>query len=328
MLHSNTNRAQTRLKNHREAETLDQNLGSLRLPKAGRATSPSSSSDEAQPTKDRPSKLDRFLGHAKAFSLTALRLLADALLWSGGKLQELARSFLQQPKPQGPVETLITRATSGPPDNWKPATAHADRSWKAVAKESSLAVLSFVEPSFLKETRKLMSYEQGILKKVSAACSQVAQGLPNRAGTHISPERIRALPFQYNDPHLQRTFHQLRREHFPNRHDLDDYKVVWRDRPMRTAQGNGALNETLGYIEYGTRTIHVAREMSHADAKKWIPALIHHELSHAVLGGFLSSNQDAHAEWFRRLNELHPDTKEFERWGGWNECFRSYHQQG
>lgn len=327
MLHSNTKRAQNRLQITREAKPVDQDLQSLRVPKTGRVASTSASSGRAQPTTDQPSKLERFLAHAQAFSITALRLLGDGLLWSGIKLQELARSFLQQPKPQDPVETLVTRATSGPPDNWRPATAHANRSWKTVAKNLSLAALSFIEPSFLKETRKVMSCEQGILKKVSAAFNQVAQGLPNRAGTHISPERIRELPYEYNDPHLQRLFYQLRKEHFRNRSDLDDYRVVWRDRPMRTAQGDGTLKETLGYIEYGTRTIHVAREMSHPDAKKWIPALIHHELSHAVLSGFLAPNQDAHAEWFKRLNELHPDSKEFERWGNWQECFRSYHQQ-
>ncbi len=120
--------------------------------------------------------------------------------------------------------------------------------------------------------------------------------------------------------------YRLRRQHFPNRPDVDDYKIVWRDRPMRTKEGSSTLRDTLGYIEYGTRTIHIAREMSHPDAVRWLPALIHHELCHAILFDFLEPTQDAHAEWFKRINRLHKDAREFESWGGWNSYYNSYHQ--
>jgi hypothetical protein len=173
--------------------------------------------------------------------------------------------------------------------------------------------------------RKVMSYEKQMYAKLAALFSAFSKGLPRRDGSHITPERVRDLPYEYNDPHLQRVYHQLRHQYFPNRPDVDDYKVVWRDQPMQTKNGASSLYDTLAYIEYGTRTIHIGREMSHPDAVQWLAPLIHHELCHAILVEFLKPNDDAHAEWFMRINSQHPQADEFKQWHGWRNCYDSYH---
>lgn len=309
----------------------DQGLASLSMPNFREADTPEARSilqvvHSETAANGAQSTLKTIGLHAKALGLSSLSITGNVLLWIGGKLRDYTRSFLQQPA-QSPVEILVSRASSGPPDSWQAKRASVHSSWSALAKKISLAAVSFLEPNFLREIRKFTGYEQGILRKTRTVLGQIAKGLPKPSGSHINPERVRTLPYEYNDPHLQKTFHQLRRELFPNRADLDDYKVVWRDRPMRTAQESGNIKDTLGYIEYEPRTICIGREMSHTDARRWIPALIHHELCHAVLGGFLAPSQDAHAEWFQRINCLHPDSKAFEGWGGWHACFNSYHSQ-
>lgn len=310
----------------REFPVSGPSLQSLRFPRPETADTRQPESNTKAPPQQSPTRLQRLASQAKSLGISSLRFAGDALMWSGDKLRALADGFVSEPTPQGPVDALLSRATSGAPDSWQPPLAPVGRSLRAVVTEACRSGLSLLQPSFIKESRKIMGYETGILKKSSAVLAQIAKGLPNRAGTHITPERIRALPHEYNDPHLQKTFHQLRREYFPKRSDLDDYKVVWRDRPMHPARGKVADDQVHGYIVYGTRTIHIGREMSHPDAKKWIPALIHHELSHAVLDGFLSPQQDAHDEWFKRLNLKHPDARGFLEWRGWHDCFRSYHQ--
>jgi hypothetical protein len=194
------------------------------------------------------------------------------------------------------------------------------------AKQQSLELAVRMEPRPLREVRKMISYEQGSFQKLGFLFCQLAEGLPRLDGKHITPERVRSLPYEYNDPHLQRVYLQLRRQHFPKRSDVDDYKVVWRDRPMATGNGPGTLRDTLGYIEFKTRIIHIGREMSHPDAIKWLPALIHHELCHAILVDFLTPTQDAHDEWFKRINRKHKDAPAFESWTGWRACFESYHK--
>lgn len=258
---------------------------------------------------------------AKSAAMFALRLTGKALQWVAQGALDIAKRLTHVP-PKDSVDALVVRAVAGPPAEWVARARPAARTWGEFAKDQALAAASLLEPSFVKEARKISGYEKGVLGKVSAVLSHVAKGLPNPSGSHITPERVRALPYEYNDPHLQKIYLKLRRQFFPNRADLDDYKVVWRDRP---AYSGGKPEDERGYIQYAARCIYIAREMSHPDAVKWIPALIHHELSHGVLNGFLKPGQDSHAEWFRRISYLHPDTSGFESWRGWFAACRSYH---
>ncbi len=241
-----------------------------------------------------------------------------------GQLQDLL-----QPKPKEDLHPTVARALAGPPDDWRHPDHDPKRSWGEYAKEQAMRLVRELEPTPLREARKIMAKEQGIFKKLSALFSQLHFGLPRLDGEHIKPEAIGALPYEYTDPFLQETYHDLRRKYFPNRPDLDDYKVVWRDNPMPGHEGSGGLQRTLGYIVYQTRTIHIAREMSHEDAKQWIPALVHHELCHGALVPFLDRQKDPHGEEFQALNNLHPDTKSFDAWNGqsWRDCFENYHQR-
>lgn len=299
-------------------------FSSLKLPSIKPYTDKSSVGID-QHSPDHSAKLLQAIGGKTVESLRFIvQCSARAFLWTSNKLLEVVGK-LWHPTPKDAVDILVGRALSGPPDKYRPSLPSASRTWASSAKDLFLAVAARMEPTPCREARKIMSYESAYLPQLGALFSQLALGLPRSNGQHITPARVRALPCEYNDPHLQRIYNKLRRHHFPKRADVDDYKVVWRDRPMWTKEGSGTLRDTLGYIDYGTRTIHIAREMSHPDAVRWLPALIHHELCHAILFDFLLPTQDCHAEWFKRINTRHEHAQGFEGWRGWDACYNSYH---
>ena len=73
----------------------------------------------------------------------------------------------------------------------------------------------------------------------------------------------------------------------------------------------------------------VAKEMAHPEAAHWIPALLYHEMCHAVLGqdvGQRGTKRTWHGQKFRELEARHPQSKDLDHWiksGGWLHVVRS-----
>ncbi len=70
--------------------------------------------------------------------------------------------------------------------------------------------------------------------------------------------------------------------------------------------------------------------MSLPECAAYLPALIYHEMCHAVLGdkvGRAGSKRMWHGPAFRQLEKRHPDIEKLDLWikkGGWSKAVRSF----
>lgn len=145
-------------------------------------------------------------------------------------------------------------------------------------------------------------------------------GMPPRAKVRprLSPARSRS-PNLTSDQELKLRFDNLIEQYFPERQDLKSYVVRWSARRQK---------RTLGSCSVSKHRINIARELSHADSKRWVEAVLYHELCHAVLGkdvGKLNGKRAWHGIEFRALERRHPQIEDLNRWirsGGWGRAVR------
>ena len=106
----------------------------------------------------------------------------------------------------------------------------------------------------------------------------------------------------------------LRKRYFPQRPDLDNYRVEWSNRRQK---------RTLASCNFEDRIVRVAKEMDHPKFHIWIEPLLYHEMCHAVLGNEVEQTSKGyawHGKEFRALERRHPGTRSLDRWiesGGW-----------
>lgn len=143
----------------------------------------------------------------------------------------------------------------------------------------------------------------------------------SRRSAHINAntKRTRTSPTESAQA-LRTIWLRLRREFFPDRHDLDTYKITWSRRRQK---------RVLGSCNTKKRSVIVAREMAHPEAVRWLDALVYHELCHAVLGddvGYRGRRKAWHGRTFKALEQRHPQSAALSAWikaGGWRQVVRS-----
>ena len=115
-------------------------------------------------------------------------------------------------------------------------------------------------------------------------------------------------------PILKEYWLKLRSEFFPDRPDIDDYKIVWSTRNQK---------RTLASCNYIKHIVRVAKELNNQNLYEWLPPLLYHEMCHAYLG---RNGGTPHGGKFKELESRHPQTKQLKKWitsGGWRTAVRS-----
>ncbi len=124
-----------------------------------------------------------------------------------------------------------------------------------------------------------------------------------------------------SDPFLAEVWRSLRQEFFPDRSELDSYRVVWSARRQK---------RVLASCNIRRRKVVVARELFEPSAVRWIGPVLYHELCHAVIDEQVSCSRDGRRMWhgreFKELESRHPDIPALHAWissGGWAMAVRS-----
>ena len=144
---------------------------------------------------------------------------------------------------------------------------------------------------------------------------QLAFSLFKRA-TEVRIERVES-----SDAFLKSMWLEIRAEWFPDREDVDRYNVIWSSRPQK---------RTLASCGVERKRVIVARELDRPEYHKYLPALLYHEMCHAILGPEQSRNGSRRRSWhgrsFKALERLHPEIALLDSWikqGGWAHAVRS-----
>lgn len=132
------------------------------------------------------------------------------------------------------------------------------------------------------------------------------------------PTRSRASN-ELSDPTLVALWLDLRREYFPERPDIDSYRIVWSERGQK---------RVLATCFPMKKTVKVARELRDPVHAEWLRPLLYHEMCHAYLGKVANANGRMmwHGPEFRALERRHPESARLDRWiksGGWSKAVRS-----
>jgi hypothetical protein len=114
-------------------------------------------------------------------------------------------------------------------------------------------------------------------------------------------------------PDIAAIWKSLRLEYFPDRADIDDYRVLWSKRKQTSC---------LASCSIGNRRIYVASAMRLPDSQAYLEPLIYHEMCHAILGPpkIVRGRRIMHGRDFKALERRHPEIKALNHWikaGGW-----------
>ena len=124
-----------------------------------------------------------------------------------------------------------------------------------------------------------------------------------------------------SDPFLFSIWKQVAEEYFPDNEHLLQYVVYWSDRKQL---------RTLASCSISLKKIRVAQELNYTPHHQWLPALLYHEMCHAVLGDSIRRKGEKtrwHGPEFRALEKQHPGIEALDHWiksGGWATAVRSH----
>ncbi len=144
-------------------------------------------------------------------------------------------------------------------------------------------------------------------------------GQRRRALRALSAPRTRRKP-AVESQELKTLWCRIREDYFPDRPDIDTYLVRWSTRRQK---------RVLACCHINRKEIRVAKELAASEHHQWLPALLYHEMCHAVLGTSIQRKRGKiawHGVEFKALVNRHPGTNALEHWiksGGWLSAVRS-----
>lgn len=117
---------------------------------------------------------------------------------------------------------------------------------------------------------------------------------------------------------LNQLWCSIRASYFPDRNDIDDYRVIWSMRRQ---------TRSLATCNVHTKKVNVAHAMNRPEYQAYLEALLYHEMCHAVLGEakIVNGRRVIHGREFKALERRHPGIKPFDAWikaGGWRQAVR------
>jgi hypothetical protein len=113
---------------------------------------------------------------------------------------------------------------------------------------------------------------------------------------------------------LQTIWTQVAGEYFPHLNCLHGYLIVWSTRRQK---------RTLASVNLTRQRVLVAMELNDPLFFMHLPALLYHEMCHAVIStdvNVKNGKRQWHGKQFKMLEKQHPGIPELERWikaGGW-----------
>lgn len=118
---------------------------------------------------------------------------------------------------------------------------------------------------------------------------------------------------------LVELWRRIRRDYFPDREEIDSYRVVWSEREHTS---------TLASCNPVRRRVSVARAMKQPGALPHLEALLYHEMCHAVLGKpeVRDGRRIIHGKDFKQLEVRHSGIPALDQWikeGGWRDAVRA-----
>lgn len=146
--------------------------------------------------------------------------------------------------------------------------------------------------------------------------SLIRMAVKRRAKT--APRHPHRATNQQNED-LTNIWRSLIAQYFPERGDLYSYRIAWSRRRQR---------RILGSCNIKSRRVNIAREMQAPECASLLPALVYHELCHAVLGQSLERRSRSfpwHGKEFKALEARHPGSAVLTEWiktGGWTKAVR------
>jgi len=110
----------------------------------------------------------------------------------------------------------------------------------------------------------------------------------------------------------------IRMQYFPDRPDLDEYKVVWSGRRQTSS---------LASCNVERKRVQVAAAMRRPESIPFLEPLLYHEMCHAFLGEppVINGRRVMHGKEFKDLEKKHPAIAELDRWikaGGWKKAVK------
>ncbi len=122
---------------------------------------------------------------------------------------------------------------------------------------------------------------------------------------------------------LKLIWHQLQSAYFPEREDILDYAIVW---------SNRRHTRTLATCNVQSRRVRVAAAMKLPETQAYLPALVYHEMCHAILGvpERRGKRRVIHGREFKSLERRHPGIAQLNHWiarGGWYQAVKRHELQ-
>lgn len=138
-------------------------------------------------------------------------------------------------------------------------------------------------------------------------------------GEETHADVIRSFSILPEQDALVALWRKTRREYFPDRDDIDSYRVVWSERDHTS---------TLASCNPVRRRVSVARAMKQPGALPHLEALLYHEMCHAVLGKpeVRDGRRIIHGSDFKLLERRHGGIAPLDKWikeGGWRDAVRA-----
>lgn len=132
------------------------------------------------------------------------------------------------------------------------------------------------------------------------------------------PERRAAPQTSEIDAELTALWRAIREHYFPDRPEIDGYRVIWSYRKH---------SFTLASCNVERRRVAVAHVMQLEDARPFLDPLLYHEMCHAVLGipPRVNGRRQIHGREFKELERRHPGIQALDAWirvGGWRTAVR------
>ncbi|MBX7143205.1 MAG: SprT-like domain-containing protein [Oligoflexia bacterium] len=113
----------------------------------------------------------------------------------------------------------------------------------------------------------------------------------------------------------------LAQSYFPEVKHLTEYTVLWSRRRQKRVLGACCVRK---------RQVTLAQELEPTEHRRWLEAVIFHEMCHAVLEEGVERRKGRrcwHGPSFKALEARHPDSGELRVWmksGGWAAAVRSH----
>jgi len=195
---------------------------------------------------------------------------------------------------------------------------------KLILKVSPL-ILQKNSPDWIEATLVRLSVEKSKTRQIDFESEQFKEKLENAfiEAKEKQKELIKLIPTEEGSgiPDIKLIWKKLRLKYFPDREDIDDYKVKWSKRKQTSCLASCSIHN---------KRVVVAEAMADPESTAYLEPLIYHEMCHAILGEpkVVKGRRIMHGKDFKALERKHPEIPALNKWikdGGWSAAVKRTH---